>query len=198
LPISAKGKIHVADQAFFVSPDSTLKQGYVEITSAGIPLAGSVVFENPSHTAYSAALPLVSSPQYRLVFGHVASNGTFFTGLSLINPNDSAARTIIQVFDRNGNQVAAKIEDIPARGRKSQLLTEYFPALAGGDISSGYITVNSNLKLGGFALFGTNRLSVLSAIPAQTAPSGSGLESARSWNSSFGQGSRCHSAPSQQ
>jgi len=170
LPISAKGKIHVTDQAFFVSPDNMLKQGYVEITSAGIPLAGSVVFDNPSHTAYSTALPLVSSPQERLVFGQVASNGTFFTGLSLINPNDSEARTIIQVFDRNGNQVAAKIEDIPARGRKSQLLTEYFPALAGVDLSSGYITVDSNYNLGGFALFGTNNLSVLSAIPAQTVP----------------------------
>jgi hypothetical protein len=133
-------------------------------------LAGSVFFDHPSHTAYSAALPLVSSPQERLVFGQVASNGTFFTGLSLINPNDSEARTIIQVFDRNGNQVAAKIEDIPARGRKSQLLTEYFPALAGADLSSGYITVDSNFKLGGFALFGTNNLSVLSAIPAQTVP----------------------------
>lgn len=170
LPISAKGKIHVTDQAFFVGSDNTLKQGYVEITSAGIPLAGSAVFDDPSHTAYSAALPLVSSPQERLVFGQVASNATFFTGLSLINPNDSEARSIIQVFDRNGNQVAAKIEDIPARGRKSQLLTEYFPALAGVDLSSGYIMVNSNFKLGGFALFGTNRLSVLSAIPAQTAP----------------------------
>ncbi len=167
LGIAAGGKIRVSDPAFFSGAEGGLVQGYLEVSAAGLRLAGSVIIDSPDHDTFSTALSLSSSQQYRLVFGHVASNKELFTGLALVNPNDSAARAVIQVFDKQGNQIAAKIEDLPANGRKAALLTEYFPALAGADVSSGYITVDSNFRLTGIALFGTNNLSALSSIPSR-------------------------------
>ena len=80
------------------------------------------------------------------------------------------ARAVIEVYDSDGNPVIAKIEDIPARGRRSQLLTEYFPSLAGVNLGSGYIKITVNRNAAGFALFGTNDLSVLSAVEPQPVP----------------------------
>jgi hypothetical protein len=51
--------------------------------------------------------------------------------------------------------------------KKSKLLTEFFPALVGQDLASGYILINSTQPIASFSLFGTNSSSVLSAIPPQ-------------------------------
>ena len=170
LPIAARGKIRITDQRFFIDPGDTLRQGYVEITSSGVRLAGSVVFGDPGRNNFSSALPLASSFQSRMALGQIASNNIYFTGISILNPNDAAARAVIEVYDSDGNPVIAKIEDIPARGRRSQLLTEYFPSLVGVNLGSGYIKITVNRNAAGFALFGTNDLSVLSAVEPQPVP----------------------------
>lgn len=170
-PIAAGGKISVDDPNFFLDAGSVLRQGYVVITSDGVKLAGDVLFGNPGSTPFAAALPLVSTAQSEMVFGQVASNDTFYTGVAVFNPNQTAAAASLRVFDSEGKLIAARGITIPALGRVSQLLTEYFPELKGRNIGSGYITVSSSLSnLVGFALFGANNLSVLSAVPAQIVP----------------------------
>lgn len=69
LPIAARGKIRITDQKFFLDPGNNLAQGYLEIESNGIRLAGSVVFGDPARNVYSSALPLISSYADTLVFG---------------------------------------------------------------------------------------------------------------------------------
>jgi hypothetical protein len=169
LPIEPLGKIHIDDPDFFLNSGDELRQGYVVVSSDGVRLTGSVVFGNPTAT-FSAALPLVSRLRGNMVFGQVASNETFFTGLAIFNPDEGSARAVLQVFDNTGKAVASKIETIPAKGRKNQLLTEYFPELAGRNLSSGYIKITSVRGLAAFAIFGANNLSVLSAVPAQVVP----------------------------
>ena len=107
----------------------------------------------------------MSTLQDAVIFGQVASNETFFTGLALLNPNDMAVMAMIEVFDRNGDLVISKVETIAAGRRLSQVLTQYFPALDGVDISSGYIKVTIDKGVASFALFGARDLSVLSAVP---------------------------------
>ncbi len=171
LPVAARGKIYVDDPAFFIDAGSVLEQGYVVVTSDGVKLAGDVLFGNPGSTPFAAALPLVSTAHNEMVFGQVASNDTFYTGIAVLNPNGKPAAGAIRVFDNEGKLVASKGLVIPASGRVSKLLTEYFPELNGKSIGSGYITVSSSLSnLVGFALFGANNLSVLSAVPAQIVP----------------------------
>ena len=59
---------------------------------------------------------------------------------------------------------------IPGRSRRARLLTEYFPELVEAQITSGYVKITVDRPAAGFALFGTNDLSVLSAIPGQSTP----------------------------
>jgi hypothetical protein len=104
------------------------------------------------------------------IFGQVASNGTYFTGIAILNPDEATATATIDVYDRNGNLVRTKAESIGGKGRVSKLVTQYFEDLVGQDIASGYIKVTVDKGVASFALFGTNDLSVLSAIPPQVVP----------------------------
>ncbi len=167
LSVPAKGKIFVNDPGFFGNLGPGLSQGFIEIRSSGPLLAGSVVFADFDGRAFSTALPLVTTLQSRLVYSQLASNSTYFTGLSIANPGSIPANALIEVFDKAGRSIASAAQTIPANGRVSELLTEYFPALAEQDIDTGYIKITSDGRVASFAVFGTNNLSTLAAIPAQ-------------------------------
>lgn len=170
MPIAAKGKIHIADQKFFLDPGNNLIQGYLRITSSGPKLGGSVVFGDPQRQTFSSARPLVSTLSSSVIFGQVASGSTYFTGVAILNPNENDVAATIDVLDRNGKIIRTKPLSIAGKHRVSNLLTQYFTDLAGKEISSGYIRVTADKGVANFALFGTNHLSVLSAIPPQPAP----------------------------
>ncbi len=168
--IAARGKLYISDQKYFIDAGGKLVQGYLEIVSDGPRLAGSVVFGDQDRKQFASSLPLVSSLQDTVVFGQLASNATYFTGLAILNPNKTAAKVALEVFDENGGLLASGVLDIPAGHRVSQLLTQFFPGLVGQNRSLGYFRLTSDQKVASFALFGTNDLSVLSAIPPQIVP----------------------------
>ena len=172
--IAANGKLYVSDQSIFLDPGTdltkTITQGWIEIASDGARLIGSVTFGNSGSQKFASALPLVAELDRNVIFSHAASNTTWFTGIALLNPGSTSAHTTIDLYGADGTREATVTATVPAKGRKSQLLTELFPALVGKDRTSGYIRVTSDWPLASFALFGTNSLSVLSAIPAQPAP----------------------------
>lgn len=167
--IAGRGKIHISDQTFFLNAGSTLRQGYVKITSNGPRLAGSVVFGDQARNVFSSALPLISQLNTSMVFSQLATNSTYFTGLAIMNPG-AAQNVTIEIYDANGAVIVSKVENIGAGQRKSQLLTQYFPELVSQNHSSGYIKVTSSSGVATFALFGTQNLSVLSAVPPQIVP----------------------------
>jgi hypothetical protein len=167
LPIALGGKIHIVDQEFFAPADGSVVQGYVEITSSGVKLAGSVAFGDPGRGVFGAALPLVSQLQKSVVFSHVASNDIYFTGVAIANPNDAEAVATIDVYGTDGTLEYRTTEYIPANQRIAKLLTELFPSLEGQDRTEGYIRIDVDQDAAMFALFGTRNGSVLSAIPAQ-------------------------------
>ncbi len=168
-PVPARGKIHLTDQALF-GTSSGLLQGYLAVTSDGPRLAGSIVFGDPDGTAFASALPLVAPRRDQVVFGQVASNATYFTGVALLNAGTSPVTNVIEVLDDKGTLVAKRTDTLQVGQRRSQLLTEIFSELHGQDRASGYIRVTPDSDMASFALFGTNNLSVLSAVPAQVVP----------------------------
>ncbi len=170
LPIAAGGKVFVSDPAFFQNSSlAQVTQGYVQITSSGVHLAGSVVFSDAAQGVFRTALPLVSSLQQSVVLSHVASNDTYFTGLSILNPNNTSANVRVDVYTSDGKLDRSTTQIIPAGHRVSRLLTEYFPDLIGQNRTSGYVRVTADAGVACFGVFGTQNLSVLSAIPAQIA-----------------------------
>jgi hypothetical protein len=168
--VAGYGKILIDDQSFFVPAGGEVTQGYVEVTGSGIRLAGSVVFGDPARATFASALPLVSSLKNAMVFSQVASNETYFTGLAILNPNDSYAMARIDLYRADGTLEATTTQILPARQRICQLMTQYFPSLAGQAWSSGYVKVTADRGLASFSLFGTRDLSVLSAVPPQEIP----------------------------
>jgi hypothetical protein len=172
--VGAGGKIYITDQAFFdstvVTNPGPLRSGYVEVMGANIRLAGSVVFGDATGSKYIAALPLVSTLRKSVLFSHIASNETSFTGVAVLNPGGAGATVTIELFDSGGRSTGSTTQTIPAGQRKSRLLTEYFPGLVAKDGTPAYFKVTADQEVACFALFGTNKLSVLSAIPAQPVP----------------------------
>jgi len=173
LSIAGGGKIFVSDQAFFQgvsSNPSQLTQGYVKVTSDGVRLSGNVVFSATAPGAFLTALPLVSSLRQSVVLAHIASNDTYFTGLSILNPNKTDTSVEIDLYDSSGQLERTVTQSIGGGQRTAELLTEYFPALVGQDRHSGYIKISADQEIACFGVFGTNSLSVLSAIPCQPLP----------------------------
>jgi len=145
-------------------------QGYVRISSNGPRLLGSVSFGDAARTRFRSALPLTAMLRTSALFAQVASDDSYFTGLALVNPSGSAATVAVDVFDAAGILVASDWGSLAPGKRRSELLTQRFPALVGQSRRSGYIRVLSDQPLATFGLFGTNDLSALSAIPPQSVP----------------------------
>jgi hypothetical protein len=175
LEISGNGKVRVTDQDFFVKAGEELVQGYVDVRSSGPRLTGAIVFGDPERETMASSLPLISSLMTAMVFGHVVSNDTWWTGITLVNPWATDAVVIMELYDSNsGTLLQSKRERIKAVGRRVGVLTEFFEVLTGLEQRGLYMKVSSDQGLAGFALFGTNRSAdqaqVLSAIPPQTVP----------------------------
>ena len=166
--IAANGKLHIDDPEFFTSlqPGITIS-GYVKIESDGIRLTGSTVFGGSPEKSFSSALPLVDSLQYSVLYSHVASNDLYFMGIALANPNALDANLSMEVVSADGAVIDRIVERLPAMQKRARLLTEYFPSLVGKDLVSGFVRIVSDQPIASFSLFGTNDLSVLSAIPPQ-------------------------------
>ncbi len=171
VPIAPYGKIYIDNPVFFQPLyTSVLLQGYVEIVSSGVKLAGSVIFGDPGRRQFSSALPLIGQLQTAAVFSQVASNDVYYTGLAMLNPGTSDATVNIDLFDGNGSLASSAIRSLPAGQREAKLLTEIFPALQDQSRTSGYFLVTSSAPLASFAIIGTNTSSVLGAVPPQEVP----------------------------
>ncbi len=169
--ISGQGKINIDNPASFQIFDlAKVTQGYLEIEGNGIRLAGTIVFGDRQGRTLACSLPLVSRLQSSLLVGHVASNDQYYTGIAILNPGSEDAFAKMELHAADGSLVASATEAIPARQRRSRVLTQYFPSVAGQDRTSGYVRITVDKPVAAFSLFGTTNQSVLSAIPLQDLP----------------------------
>ena len=166
--IAPYGKVRIDDPEFFTVQDpGTIISGYVIVESDGVRLAGSTVFGDVAGESFSSALPLIYSLKNSVLYSHVASNDLYFTGVAVLNPGMEDANVVIEIIAADGSFIDRRMFALPAMQKRARLLTEYFPSLIGKDQSTGYIRVESDKPIASFSLFGTNNLSVLSAIPPQ-------------------------------
>jgi hypothetical protein len=136
--------------------------GSLVIECSGDGIAGDVVF-GTEDLSYAAAAPLQEQPPQELLFSHVAEiPGLYFTGLALFNPGPQAAEAAIRVFRPDGTAAGAAVLPLPAGGRISDVLGNLVPGL--GRQLGGYILITAGQGLVAQELFGTYRLSLLSAV----------------------------------
>ena len=166
LQIPGNGKLFIDDPEFFTKFDSErITSGYVKVVSDGVRLAGSTVFGHSDGRSYTAALPLIRDLQDSVIFSHVASSDILYTGLAIVNPGNTGADAVIQLYAVDGSLIDETSVYIPAGEHRTKVLTEFFPSLIGKEQCNGHIRIISNTPLASFALFGTTNMSVLSAIP---------------------------------
>ncbi len=171
MSIAGNGKIFISDPSFFFGTLPTqLTDGYVVIASDGVHLSGIEMFSDAQNGIFLTSLPLISSLQQMEILSDLASDTSYFTGLAILNPNTVDATVTIQVYTATSQLDQSLTLTVPAGNRISRLLTEYFPQLNGQSRLSGYIKITADQGIACFGVFGTNSLSVLSAIPAQPAP----------------------------
>jgi hypothetical protein len=127
---------------------------------------GSTLIGDGASDFLSAALPLVSKLQTSFTVSHVASNDYFFTGITLLNPNDVPADADAYLFAADGSVIASAPVVLPARGRVTKLVRELFPAAAGMDLTTGYIRVMTSQPVAAYSIIGTTNLSAVAVIPA--------------------------------
>lgn len=168
--IEPYGKILIDSPSFFeyFRPDENpVSQGFVKIESNGVRLAGSVVFGDRDRSIFSSALPLSRGGDQSVVYGHIAADDQYYTGVAIVNPDRNSAQIVVDLYDEDGTLAMTKPLTIPAGARVSQLLTQLFPQLASQHRRSGYLKVTSDVGIASIAVFGTNDLSLLAAIPPQ-------------------------------
>lgn len=167
IDVAGRARLVIPDPSAFDLPavPDELLEGFVRITSSVTRVAGSVTFGDPADTRFRTSLPCVAQGNSDLIFSQVAQNETWFTGLAAVNANSVPADVTISVFRTDGSSAGTGTIRVEPNSRFSKVLTELVPGLP--LLDKGYFTVRSSQPLFSFAVFGTQSLSVLSAIPPQ-------------------------------
>ncbi len=163
--IPAAGRTVISDSS--VLGAAVPNSGYVKVESDR-RLAGAVFFGDEAGRQIKTALPLVSVAYTDMLFSQVAQNETYYTGLAVLNPGTSEANVAVMVYDEKGALQGTGSERLGPGCRFSKLLTQITGRLP--SMSKGYFRVRSDQPVSGFAVFGTQNFSVLSAIPANPLP----------------------------
>ncbi len=129
-------------------------------------LTGSVRFSNIDGSA-SASLPLIILPVQDFVYAHLAQDDTWFTGVAVVNSGTAAADYTVTAYGQDGVVTGSYSSQLQPGERFAKLVYELIPESRHN--SGGYVRITSDVPLTSFALFGTNDLKSLSAIPPQSA-----------------------------
>jgi hypothetical protein len=171
LPIAPNGKIHIDDPQFFqTSQPKDETQEYLEISSDGIRLTGNLTFSDGKRQSSSFSLPLTADLKNSILFSNAGQNGICSAAVVLLNPGDNDVSAKVELYSGNGKLLAVTADLIPPHARRSRLIADYFPGIAGQDWISGYIKIVTNLPIAAFSSLGNSDSSILSVIPSQDIP----------------------------
>jgi len=157
VPPLGKSSRMVSDPTFLNLQTS---QGWIEVESNTQTVA-LLVYKNRLAQGM-AALPS-GKPSSFLVFPHFHCNASWWTGLAVVNPHETATTTRISAVANHGSMVDVALVEVPARG---QLLAFVDHLLSLGTTESGWLLVEGDpLPVAGLVVYG-NRLTTPSRIAA--------------------------------
>ncbi len=131
-------------------------------------LSGAFLFSNAAYGGNLAAVPLVAAGARKLFFNHLAVDATWWTGISIANPDIShPAQLSLQPYRPDGEAVGDPLElELLPGCRYINMLGTAFPPETLAE--AGWIEINADREVAGFELFGTNDLSLFEGVPLQT------------------------------
>ncbi len=141
--------------------------GWLEVDSSVDQVVGAVTFTNTDSTLFSS-LELSGSPLNDFVFPIAAEDGTYQTGVALLNTNSLPANVTLELWGPGGTLDRSTTVKVAAGTRIAQYLGDFFPNLAPYLVAN--IRVHSDQPIYGFALMNDRVLHFVAAIPPVAFP----------------------------
>jgi len=142
--VLGRGKVVEFAQNLFDLPPSFV--GWIRINSLTTQVAGTLVFGNQqSQPRKLAALPAMASDSV-LHFGAFYSDSDWWTGISLVNPNNGFATVTLELLDSNGNVRDTRLRMVPPRNKITSFVSDMFDL---GGVTQGWVRATSNLSIVG-------------------------------------------------
>lgn len=152
-------------------PDYTTGIVYVDSTENG--LIGDVIFGDGLNDVpqFESSLLLDDTTYNWAVFSHVANGPipntdlSYFTGITVLNPNDYPINVYVDVYKEDGTFVGEKVVSIDPNGRLIGVISNDYLIPDTLNQLGGYITLYCDDKFTAFELFTDNHGKLLSAVP---------------------------------
>ncbi len=139
-------------------------EGWLEVVSTSPAINGYVALRNPARGAAATLTPVAQGSRFS-IFSHLATARGFFTGLALLNPG-SLPSDVRVVAVSAGGELLGTFDTLLSPGQRiSRMITDVIPQADGQ--AGGLLLVRSSVPIFASALFGLDRETVLSNIPAQ-------------------------------
>ena len=168
--LAANGGIRTTAAELFGFPDGTLNTGWIQVQSPLGYVSAYVGYGNTTTPSFGLVPAVDSSTAWKFgIFPQVAEGGGFFTGLTLVNPGQTAATINFYTMRPDGTTVGESTFTLGAGQRVGELFRELLPAALGQ--VGGWAYVRSTQPIVGVSLLGTANGAALANVPPQ-APAG--------------------------
>ncbi|MFZ0431048.1 MAG: hypothetical protein WAO20_23245, partial [Acidobacteriota bacterium] len=145
------------------SNSDSIYTGSLTIEFAGTAVPGNLIVGEKSRLRFATSFPVQTLPFTEAIFGHLASNPSIFTGISISNPNPRPIGVTVEAYDGEGTLLSSKRFSLFALGQESRLVSELFPDLGGR--SAGYLRVFADYPIVGVEIFADWALNYYAIVP---------------------------------
>ncbi len=117
-------------------------------------------------TRMMAAMPAEGAAALRFIFPHQAQAQGYWTGINILNPNESRSRVIVQAFASDGALLGSKQVNLGPKETATKLIYEWIPETFG--VIGGRIEVRSDIPVNATEIFGSDTGSFMVSVPGQS------------------------------
>ncbi len=148
---------------FLQDPAIQNTTGWLEIHSTADRVVGTVSFIDSGGT-FLTSFELSGTPLSRFVLPMAPEDGTYQTGIAMLNSNDQAATVTMELWGLQGTLDSTRTLTLPSGARTALYLVDYFPGMASRLV--GNIRIHSDQPLHCISLVNDRQLHFLAAAPA--------------------------------
>ena len=153
-------------ELFGITDGSQFRAGWIDIQTPLGFVTSYIGFGNQGTPSFALVSGVDTTAASKLqVYSQVAEGGGFFTGLTVVNPSETAADIEFFTLLPDGTTVGEATLTIPANGRIGRLYRELLPASLGQ--VGGWAYLRSTVAVVGASLFGGTNGFALASVPAE-------------------------------
>ncbi len=164
LSVPRNGKIQMGLNDIFVQTSAIQNtSGWLEIRSTVDRVVGTITFTD-DNTITLTAFELMGTPLNHFIYPIVAEDGTYHTGIALLNHNDTDASVTMELWGGDGSLVQSKTLTIAPGNRTALYLSDFFPGM--GESLAGHVRIRSSVPLYSLSLIHDTAMHFIAAVPA--------------------------------